>query len=76
MQKEIQLEYVWQGGLNKLDLRCKTRTWTSAAPPTLETLPIWNYDGSSTGQAPGHDSEVRAVAAAASCAFAAAAAAV
>jgi glutamine synthetase len=25
---------------------------------TPEELPIWNYDGSSTGQAPGHDSEV------------------
>ena len=24
----------------------------------VEDLPIWNYDGSSTGQAPGHDSEV------------------
>ena len=26
--------------------------------PTLEELPIWNYDGSSTEQAPGSDSEV------------------
>ena len=25
---------------------------------TLKDLPIWNYDGSSTGQAPGQDSEV------------------
>jgi glutamine synthetase len=54
----IQLEYVWRGGLHALDLRCKTRTWTKAAPTTPEELPIWNYDGSSTGQAPGHDSEV------------------
>lgn len=23
-----------------------------------QDLPHWNYDGSSTGQAPGHDSEV------------------
>ena len=58
LQAGIQIEYVWQGGLNALDLRCKTRTWTSSTPPTLETLPIWNFDGSSTGQAPGHDSEV------------------
>jgi len=57
-QTSIQLEYVWQGGLSALDLRCKTRTWTSPKPPTLEELPIWNFDGSSTGQAPGHDSEV------------------
>jgi glutamine synthetase len=54
----VQLEYVWQGGLNKLDLRCKTKTWTKATPPTLEELPIWNYDGSSTNQAPGKDSEI------------------
>ena len=54
----MQLEYVWQGGLNKLDLRCKTKTWTKATPPTLEELPIWNYDGSSTNQAPGKDSEI------------------
>ena len=27
-------------------------------PTKPEDLPIWNYDGSSTGQAPGHDSEV------------------
>ncbi len=24
----------------------------------VQELPTWNYDGSSTGQAPGHDSEV------------------
>jgi glutamine synthetase len=27
-------------------------------PASVEDLPVWNYDGSSTGQAPGHDSEV------------------
>jgi len=27
-------------------------------PKGPEDLPVWNYDGSSTGQAPGHDSEV------------------
>jgi len=40
-----------------LDLRCKTRT-LSKVPEKPEDLPVWNYDGSSTGQAPGHDSEV------------------
>jgi len=24
----------------------------------VSELPVWNFDGSSTGQAPGHDSEV------------------
>jgi glutamine synthetase len=55
----IQLEYVWRGGLSALDVRSKSRTWTKdEAPKCVSELPIWNYDGSSTGQAPGHDSEV------------------
>jgi glutamine synthetase len=29
---------------------------------STQELPHWNYDGSSTGQAPGHDSEVYLVA--------------
>lgn len=37
----------------------KTRTWTKSEPPKdVSELPVWNFDGSSTGQAPGHDSEV------------------
>lgn len=52
----LQAEYVWIGGSGQ-DLRCKTRTLPlkQYAP---EDLPIWNFDGSSTGQAPGNDSEV------------------
>ena len=30
----------------------------NAMPSSVEELPSWNYDGSSTGQAPGDDSEV------------------
>jgi len=53
---KVLAEYVWLGG-GGWDIRCKTKTLD--APPTCpEDLPIWNYDGSSTGQAPGHDSEV------------------
>lgn len=48
------VEYVWLGG--KLELRSKTKVTDS--PVTLESLPKWNYDGSSTGQASGSDSEV------------------
>ena len=29
-----------------------------SVPNSVDDLPVWNYDGSSTGQAPGHDSEV------------------
>jgi len=49
-------EYIWIGGSGQ-DLRCKTKTLTSV-PKSVADLPVWNYDGSSTGQAPGTDSEV------------------
>ena len=39
------------------DLRSKSRT-LSERPTSVDQLPHWNYDGSSTGQAPGKDSEV------------------
>lgn len=53
---KISAEYVWIGGTMQ-DMRCKTRV-LDKLPKKPEDLPAWNYDGSSTGQAPGHDSEV------------------
>lgn len=53
---KICAEYVWIGG-SMADLRSKART-LDFIPTKPEDLPTWNYDGSSTGQAPGHDSEV------------------
>ena len=55
-QGHIQATYVWIDG-SMQNLRCKTRT-LSKAPSTPSDLPIWNFDGSSTNQAPGHDSDV------------------
>lgn len=52
----IQALYVWIGG-SGLDIRSKTRT-LEKVPAGPDDLPIWNFDGSSTGQAPGHASEV------------------
>ena len=51
---KIAAEYVWIGG-SMSDLRSKTRC-LDKIPKGPEDLPVWNYDGSSTGQAPGTSS--------------------
>jgi glutamine synthetase len=49
------IEYVWIGGNN--ELRSKTKVINSNVIQ-LSDIPIWNYDGSSTGQATTCESEV------------------
>jgi len=51
----IQAEYVWIDGNG--GLRSKTTTLESK-PTDVSELKEWNFDGSSTNQAPGHDSDV------------------
>ena len=56
------MEYIWLGGgseqyFSGFDIRSKTKT-LSFVPTSPADLPVWNYDGSSTEQAPGSDSEV------------------
>jgi len=56
----IQAEFVWLGGAHTtggFDIRCKTRS-LNKKPKSIDEISLWNYDGSSTGQAPGEDSEV------------------
>jgi glutamine synthetase len=53
---KIQAEYIWIGGSSE-DVRSKTMTLDDK-PYTTVDLPIWNYDGSSTNQASGKNSEV------------------
>ncbi|CAD7922474.1 unnamed protein product [Amoebophrya sp. A25] len=48
-------EYVWLDAHGTP--RSKTKTLTKK-PNTADDLPIWNFDGSSTEQAPGSDSEI------------------
>ena len=57
------LEYIWLD--SEQNYRSKTKIFTSpidkegeVKPFGFELLPMWNYDGSSTGQADGKDSEV------------------
>ncbi|CAA6664785.1 unnamed protein product [Spirodela intermedia] len=54
--EKIIAEYIWIGG-SGLDMRSKARTLSGPVDDPSK-LPKWNYDGSSTGQAPGEDSEV------------------
>jgi len=53
---KVLAEYVWVDA--KGECRSKTRTLASSRAGSVESLPRWNFDGSSTDQAPGDDSEV------------------
>ncbi|CAH1789635.1 unnamed protein product [Owenia fusiformis] len=52
----VQVMYVWIDGSGQ-GLRCKTKT-VKKEPERPEDCPEWNFDGSSTGQAEGRDSDV------------------
>jgi len=51
----VQAEYIWIDSSS--GVRSKTKT-LSKSPASVEDLPEWNFDGSSTGQAPGEDSDI------------------
>ena len=52
------LEYLWLDGYSPVQgLRGKTQIKEFAEYPTLEQLPLWGFDGSSTNQAEGSNSD-------------------
>lgn len=55
---KYKLEYIWLDGYEPVpNLRSKTKVVECADFPTLEELPVWGFDGSSTRQAEGHNSD-------------------
>ncbi len=55
---KYKLEYIWLDGYTPApNLRGKTQIKEFASFPTLEQLPLWGFDGSSTMQAEGHSSD-------------------
>ena len=55
---KVQLEYVWLGANHDMRGKSKTISVPSDKEVSLDMCPVWNYDGSSTEQALGKDSEV------------------
>src|SRR5919205_4011901 len=55
---KYKLEYIWLDGYEPVpNLRSKTKLVDFEAEPTLDQLPRWNFDGSSTRQADGSNSD-------------------
>ena len=55
---KYKLEYIWLDGYEPVpNLRGKTKIEEFDEFPTLEELPMWGFDGSSTKQADGSDSD-------------------
>jgi len=55
---KYKLEYIWLDGYKPVPgLRGKTQLKSFENPPTLEDLPLWGFDGSSTQQAEGSKSD-------------------
>ena len=63
-KRKVILEYIWLDGYETQNLRSKIKITneseiarTEFGTVDVESLPVWNFDGSSTRQAPGSESE-------------------
>ena len=55
---KVKAEYIWLDGYEPVaNLRSKTKIVELSEEPTLDELPVWNFDGSSTQQADGSSSD-------------------
>jgi glutamine synthetase len=55
---KYKLEYIWLDGYTPVpNLRSKTQIKEFDSFPTVDQLPLWGFDGSSTRQAEGHSSD-------------------
>src|SRR5581483_7524632 len=58
LMAKYKLEYIWLDGYQPVpNLRGKTQVKEFDTFPTLDMLPMWGFDGSSTRQAEGHSSD-------------------
>lgn len=55
---KIVVEYIWTDGSGGLRSKARVLEHENSYLDDASTIPEWNYDGSSTVQAEGHDSEV------------------
>ena len=58
MDNKIILEYIWLDVCDNFRSKTKVMFKNEVNIENPETLPVWNYDGLSTGQATGTDSEI------------------
>jgi glutamine synthetase len=58
MTTNIVAEYIWLDSNNNFRSKSRTLRIRNATEVEVDNLPIWNYDGSSTGQATTENSEV------------------
>jgi glutamine synthetase len=58
IENKVLLEYIWIDNFENLRSKIKIMNINQLPKITIDYIPEWNFDGSSTGQAEGRDSDV------------------